>query len=79
MDKGIKVLLFGILAEKAGVNELFILYEKDSDTLLLNLKNTYPGLKELKFSVAVNKKIISENTLLNPLDEVALLPPFSGG
>lgn len=79
MDKGIRVLLFGILAEKAGVNELSFVYEKDSDTFLLNFKKAYPVFNELKFSLAVNRQIVSGNTLLNPQDEIALLPPFSGG
>ncbi|WP_339609426.1 MoaD/ThiS family protein [uncultured Planktosalinus sp.] len=43
------------------------------------LQQQYPALVELTFSIAVNKKIIQQKTLLNPEDEVALLPPFSGG
>jgi sulfur-carrier protein len=32
-----------------------------------------------KFVVAVDKKTITENTMLNDHCTVALLPPFSGG
>lgn len=40
----------------------------------------WPDLKQVTFSIAVNRKII--NDLSHPIsenDEVALLPPFSGG
>jgi sulfur-carrier protein len=33
----------------------------------------------IKYSIAVNKQVIQNNTTLNPDDTVALLPPFSGG
>lgn len=79
MDEKIKILLFGVLVEKVEKNELFFSIEKDTDTFMSNLKTRYPVLNELKFSLAINKKIISENTVLNSHDEIALLPPFSGG
>ena len=79
MAEKVKILLFGILAEKARTGEIFFPHAKDTDTLIFSLKNTYPDFHLLKFSVAINKKIISGNTLLNHHDEIALLPPFSGG
>ncbi len=40
----------------------------------------YPDLKGLDFKVAVNHQIINdENYILKEEDQVALLPPFSGG
>lgn len=79
MDKKIKILLFGNIAETAGSSEIFFPAADDTDTLLQHLKEAIPELCNRKFSVAVNKEIISGNILLNQPDEVALLPPFSGG
>ena len=79
MDDQVKILLFGILAEKTAASEIFFPIEKDTDTLLANLKNKYPDLNDLKFSIAINQKIISGNTPIDLHDEIALLPPFSGG
>ncbi|WP_346238265.1 MoaD/ThiS family protein [Niabella insulamsoli] len=74
----INVLFFGPLAEIGGsriemplvasVLELeAVLYEK------------FPQLKEKKYVVSVNKKMIAENAQLHDGCTVALLPPFSGG
>lgn len=43
-----------------------------------HLLEAYPKLKTVSFVFAVNKNI-QENCELKPNDEVALLPPFSGG
>ncbi len=40
----------------------------------------YPRLKDLaSVKLAVNSEYVSENLLLNNNDEVALIPPVSGG
>ena len=52
---------------------------KDSDALLQNLFSEYPFLKNYKFQLVVNKEKIEANTVLNEGDEIALLPPYSGG
>jgi len=42
---------------------------------------TYPNLVKLNipFFVAVNHKIAKDSTVITPKDEVALIPPVSGG
>jgi len=42
---------------------------------------TYPNLVKLNtpFFVAVNHKIAKDSTVVTPKDEVALIPPVSGG
>lgn len=42
-------------------------------------KNEMPNLKNYKYQIAVNQKIISKDIILNEGDEIAFLPPFSGG
>jgi len=42
---------------------------------------TYPNLKTLNvpFFVAVNHKFTKDSSVIKPKDEVALIPPISGG
>jgi molybdopterin converting factor small subunit len=72
------IILFGRLAEIAG-SPVFLDNVTDTDSLIKDLQNTYPALAESKYVIAVNKQVITSNTLLNEKSEVALLPPFSGG
>jgi molybdopterin synthase sulfur carrier subunit len=39
----------------------------------------FPAIAGAKFVIAVDKKVISENTILQGNSTIALLPPFSGG
>jgi molybdopterin converting factor small subunit len=75
----ITVKMFGMVAEKAGCSTLELSFEGDTDQLEAWLHSNYPQLKGIKYALAVNKKIIHDNTLLKYDDEIALLPPFSGG
>ena len=72
------IILFGRLADIAG-NSVFVRDVADTDSLINALHNTYPALAEAKYVIAVNKQVITSNTLLNENTVVALLPPFSGG
>jgi molybdopterin converting factor small subunit len=74
----VNIILFGRLADIAG-NSVFINDAADTDGLINALHNTYPALAEAKYVIAVNKQVITSNTLLNENTVVALLPPFSGG
>ena len=41
----------------------------------------YPEIpaRKIPIGIAVNSKMASENLVVNDLDEIALLPPISGG
>ena len=73
------VFLFGMLAEVTGQDTIDMENVPDTDTIKSWLNSKYPSLKNCKYVVAVNKKIINENYKLNDGDEVSLLPPFAGG
>jgi molybdopterin converting factor small subunit len=75
----VNVLIFGQIADITGSTNLAIDDIKDTDQLVQQLTNSYPGLAGAKYAIAVDKKIIKENTTLNASNTVALLPPFSGG
>ena len=73
----IQIISFGRLKEILGSD--FELEAENSDELLNQLNEKFPLLKDLKLRIAVNQKIISENTDLKNNDVVALMPPYSGG
>ncbi|TDH21462.1 MoaD/ThiS family protein [Segetibacter sp. 3557_3] len=73
------VSLFGQLSDITGSNIIEVENVIDTNSLINNIKERFPLIKDNKFAVAVDKKIIRENTLLTEQSLVALLPPFSGG
>lgn len=76
----VKVLLFGILAEKAGRKEAEACGGQSLSAVIEELNASFPGLLNVKYKVAVNKTLVSDINMEVPDGaEVALLPPFSGG
>ncbi len=73
------IYLFGILEEVTGQKILEARYFDSSDKLIRSLKENIPSLNEYSFQVSVNQEIVTEDTPLTDQDEIALLPPFSGG
>ena len=74
----IKIILFGKLTDIAGVS-VSVDNVADTDSLMDSLTKRYPELATTKYMIAVDKEMITENTVLNKKSMVALLPPFSGG
>jgi molybdopterin synthase sulfur carrier subunit len=75
----VKVLFFGILADKAGFSSLVVEKTYNLNELMKNLKTRFPFLEKSPYAVAVNQVVVRGNTKLNDNDEIALLPPFAGG
>lgn len=75
----IKVLLFGELAQIAGTNTLAMNAIPDTERLKEKIHQQYPSFEKKKYVIAVNKQLIKGKQELNNNDEIALLPPFSGG
>jgi molybdopterin synthase sulfur carrier subunit len=73
----VKIITFGKLKEIVGSD--FEEKSDNTDELQQKLSSKFPALQTLKLRIAVNQKIISENTQLNNNDVVALMPPYSGG
>ena len=74
----VDIIVFGQLADVTGTSLSFE-DVPDTNTLVKELHKLYPVLANTKYVVAVNKKMVNENTLLTESSIVALLPPFSGG
>ncbi|MES2373993.1 MAG: MoaD/ThiS family protein [Bacteroidota bacterium] len=73
----IRVISFGQLSEITG--KIFQAEVQNTDQLAALLRDRYHIPVDIKYMVAVNKKVITNNTLLKADDTVALLPPYSGG
>ncbi|MEP7267503.1 MAG: MoaD/ThiS family protein [Saprospiraceae bacterium] len=75
----INLLSFGQIADITGKDALKIPDVRNTYELNEFLAKAWPQLQSIKYSIAVNKKIIQENTQLDQDDTVAILPAFSGG
>ena len=78
----ITVKYFGIIADfTKKKEEAFHLNEamNSIQSLQSHLEKLYPEIKNNTYSFALNQKITNQNATLQNQDEIALLPPFSGG
>lgn len=77
----IKVKLFGIARDIVGSSTLNIEQELSTvDDLLTYLRSEYPAFKDLtSLLVAINDEYANTTAKINHEDEVALIPPVSGG
>lgn len=78
-----QVLLFGVTKDITSQDVLEIPTDeniKDVGQLKIYLKQKYPALGMLSsLAVAVNSTYAKEDDQISPGDEVALIPPVSGG
>jgi molybdopterin synthase sulfur carrier subunit len=78
----INLKLFGITRDIVGKSEEKLIIENKItvNTLVENLKIQFPALSELSsILVAVNNEYAPSDMVLANNDEVALIPPVSGG
>lgn len=78
----VEVLAFGIAKDIFGKGTAII--DLGDAALVLNLKESlekrYPKLKELaSYMIAVNDEYAEDGWILKETDEVAIIPPVSGG
>lgn len=79
MANTIHIRAFGMVAEKIGAQSLEMNNPGSTQALREQLFVRFPELKTVKFSLALDKKMIQVDTEILDGIEVALLPPFSGG
>lgn len=75
----INLIIFGRLVDITGKSAMTLSGIPDTNTLVKQMHELYPPLALNKYLLAVDKKIISGNTVLNENSTVAMMPPFSGG
>ena len=77
-----KISLFGITRDIVGSStiELELPTNTNVGALMESLKDKFPKLKEIRsVLVAVNSEYAEDNVKLSERDEIALIPPVSGG
>lgn len=79
----VRVKLFAILRDKAGVADVPLVVPHGASVAdaMETLAGRYPDLRPhlLRAAAAVNLARATRETILNDDDELALLPPVSGG
>ena len=75
----ITVLFFGQLTDLCDASSVEIGGVSDTKGLQEHLNKQFPNLAAAQYVLSVNRKIRQQNVILENGDEVALLPPFSGG
>ena len=80
----ITIKLFAILKDKAGRDELHVNFRAATvSALLKEVSDEYPALSEIlsrgRILTSVNQEFVKGDAPVKDGDEVALMPPFSGG
>jgi molybdopterin synthase sulfur carrier subunit len=75
----IKVKLFGMLADELQRQEVTMNNISDVRSLEKQLLDFHPVFNRVHCRIAVNRKLVTDNMVLHSSDEVAVMPPFSGG
>ena len=78
----VKVIAFGVIKEM--LNESAVAVTLSDNATMSNLKtlmeSQYPRLKDLSsFMIAINNEYAKPDDELHENDEIALIPPVSGG
>lgn len=79
------ILLFGVTKDIVGSSSLSMPLSNTGKLQTVGalreyLEKSYPKLRELSsLAVAVNNNYAENSTLINHYDEIALIPPVSGG
>src|SRR5574337_1307622 len=80
----ITIKFFAILKDRAGRNELTVPHTQGTVAdLLRQLEKAHPALAGIlsggRIMVSINQEFVKQDAVLHDGDEVALMPPFSGG
>ncbi len=70
---------FGRLTELTGGVQHILPAVTDTDALRQQLAQQFPELAGVRYFIAINNKMVQENTIIPENAVLALLPPFSGG
>lgn len=73
-----EILLFGMIAEKAGAARIDVEASSVSQ-LRKRLEESITGIDRGGYAIAVDHRIVQEDMPLTGHEEIAVLPPFAGG
>lgn len=76
-----KIKTFGVARDMMGGKEVVVkMSGSDVASLRRALMTNYPALEKLRsLFIAVNQQYAEDNQSINETDEIALIPPVSGG
>ena len=75
----LNIKYFGLLTEMTGRSKESLLFSGGSiGDLISVLEENYPMLSDQDFQIAQNNTIVNKHEVVTG-EEIALLPPFSGG
>ncbi len=74
-----RILFFGRLREAAASPAEIPADVRDTDGLRAWLGRAHPALLDMSVRIAVNEALVHGNAALGEGDEIAFLPPMSGG
>lgn len=77
----IKMRFFASYREIAGTNQVQLQLQEGATVadLLKKLQHDFSGLPAQGFRVAINAEFVEFSQVIQPGDEVTLIPPVSGG
>jgi len=78
----VTILAFGIAKEIFGNSSVNVELKDESgvNDLKVSLEEKFPRLKQLSsFRIAVNNRFAEANEVIAEQDEIAIIPPVSGG
>jgi molybdopterin converting factor small subunit len=74
----VKIQLYGQIKQIAGESEI-IIEAADTNGLMKEIAGRFPMIENLTYLIAVDRTIVQANTSIEAGQELALLPPYSGG
>jgi len=75
-----KVMAFGIVKEIFGASSVEVDAAINVALLKAGLEDRYPRLKQLSsFMIAINGEYVAPDAVISQGDEIAIIPPVSGG
>jgi len=75
----IKVMFFGVLAEVTGTGFRHYNGITSFGDLRMRINDEFPVLFHYNYRIALNNEFCNEDPVLKDGDEIACIPPFSGG
>ena len=75
----IEIISFGKIAEFIENQKILVEGIADTDAFDTFLQKKFPQLQHIKYRLALNKKLVQENTKFGDKAIIAIMPPFSGG
>ena len=78
----INILAFGIVKELLGDHLIALEVQEELTVAALKdkLETAYPDMEKLRaYMIAVNDEYADDDLVIRPQDEIAIIPPVSGG